>query len=58
MNAQYINHKKQWSAFMTINGLDVQEYGDTEKEARENLSKRIANSPFLLQGIQLKETIK
>jgi hypothetical protein len=51
MKAQYIKHKKQWSAYTTINGLDVQEYGDTEKQAREKLADRIANSDFLLQGI-------
>jgi hypothetical protein len=51
MNAQYIKHKKQWSAFMTINGLDVQEYSNTEKEAREKLSIRISKSKFLLDGI-------
>lgn len=58
MKAQYIKHKKQWSAFMTINGLDVQEYGDTEKQARENLANRIANSKFLSEGIKIKETPK
>lgn len=55
MKAQYIKHKKQWSAFMTINGLDVQEYGDTEKQAREKLADRIANSKFLLEGIKVQK---
>jgi hypothetical protein len=53
MKAQYIKHKKQWSAFTTINGLDIQEYGDTEKEAIQNLTDIIAKSGFLLQGIKI-----
>ena len=53
MKTQYIKWKKQWSAFTTINGLDVQEYGDTEREARENLAARIANSEFMLKGIRV-----
>lgn len=54
MKAQYIKRKKQWSSFTTLNGLDIQEYGDTEKEAREKLAGRIANSPFLMKGITIK----
>jgi hypothetical protein len=53
MKAQYIKHKKQWSAFMTLNGLDIQEYGDTEAEARQKLADRISNSKFLMEGIKL-----
>lgn len=53
MKALYIKHRNQWSAFMTINGIDIQEYGSTEKDARENLSRRIANSKFLIEGIKV-----
>ena len=53
MKAQYIKHKKQWSAFTTLNGLDIQEYGRTEKQAVEKLAKRIRESEFLLKGIKL-----
>ncbi len=53
MKAKYIKWKKQWSAFTTINGLDVQEYGDTEQAALANLASRISNSEFLLKGIRL-----
>lgn len=58
MKAQYLKNKKQWTAFTTINGLDIQEYGDTEAKARENLANRIANSEFLLQGIKTEKTPK
>lgn len=54
MKAQYIKHKKKWSAYTTLNGIDIQEYGDTEKQARENLANRIANSKFLMDGIKIK----
>lgn len=54
MKAQYLKNKKKWTAFMTLNGLDIHEYGQTEKEARENLANRIANSKFLLEGIKVK----
>jgi hypothetical protein len=53
MKAKYLKNQERWTAFTTINGLDVQEYGETEKEARENLANRIANSEFLLKGITL-----
>jgi hypothetical protein len=53
MNAQYLRYQKKWTAFTTINGMDVQEYGSTEREARQKLADRIANSKFLLQGIKL-----
>ena len=55
MNAQYIKHKKQWSAFTTINGLDIQEYVDTEQEARQKLADRIVNSKYLLDGLNVPE---
>ena len=54
MKAQYLRYKKEWSAFTTLNGLDIQEYGKTEAEARQNLANRIANSKFLLEGIKAK----
>lgn len=53
MKTQYIKHKKQWSAFITLNGLDIQEYGDNESEAKNNLINRISKSEFLLKGIKL-----
>jgi len=54
MKAKFIKHKNKWSAFTTINGLDVQEYGNSDKEAREKLATRIANSDFLLKEIKIK----
>lgn len=55
INAQYIEHKGQWSAFTTLNGLDIQEYGDTEDEARKALIERIAASEFLLEGVEIEK---
>lgn len=52
MKVQFIRSKGKWSAFTTINGLDVQEYGETEQKARENLATRISKSDFLLKGIK------
>lgn len=54
MKTQYLKHKKKWTAFTTINGLDIYELGETEKEAMEKLAQRIANSTFLLKGIKVK----
>jgi hypothetical protein len=53
MKVNYIAHKNQWSAFMTLNGLCIQEYGKTPKEAREKLADRISKSEFLLAGIKI-----
>ena len=53
MNSQYLRHQKRWTAFTTINGLDVREYGNTEAQARRKLADRIANSDFLLSGITI-----
>jgi hypothetical protein len=53
MKTKYINSKKKWSAFTTVNGLDIQEYGNTEKEAMNRLTDRIASSNFLLDGLKL-----
>lgn len=52
MYAQYLKNKKLWSAYMTVNGVDIQEYGNTEKDARRKLADRIASSKFLLAGIK------
>lgn len=45
--------RPMWSAFTTLNRMDIREYGATEKEAREKLARRIANSDFLLEGIKV-----
>lgn len=54
MKSTYIKWRKQWSAFTTLNGLDIQEYGNTEQEARQKLADRIENSKFLMEGITVK----
>ena len=41
---------------MTIGGIDINEFGKTEKEAREKLAKRIADSEFLMDNLKLKES--
>ena len=55
MKMQYLKHKKKWTAFTTINGVDIYELGDTEVEAMAKLHQRIANSDFLLKGTQINE---
>lgn len=52
MKTQYLEKKKKWTAFTTLNGLDIQEYGSTEKQAMQRLTDRISNSKFLLDGIK------
>lgn len=54
MNAKYLKDKKQWSAFTTISGMDIQEYGKTEHDALSKLANRIALCPNLLKGIKIK----
>ena len=53
MKTQFLKNKLKWTAFTTINGLDVNELGSTEKQAKEKLAKRIRESDFLLDGIKL-----
>lgn len=50
MNSHYLRRKKKWTAYTTINGVDVYELGDTEKQARDKLANRIANSDFSFEG--------
>lgn len=53
METKYIKHFKKWSAFTTINGLDVHEFGYTESASKQNLIDRISKSEFLQEGIKL-----
>jgi hypothetical protein len=53
MKAQYLRYKKQWTAFTTLSGIDIQEYGETEREARQKLAYRISKSSFLMNGITI-----
>lgn len=58
IKTNYLRHKNKWSAFTTLNGVDIQEYGDNEKAAKDNLTKRISKSEFLLSGISIPYTPK
>lgn len=53
MKAQYLKQKRKWTAFTTIGGLDIQEFGDTERQARENLAARIAKSNYLSENLRM-----
>lgn len=53
IRTQYLKQKRKWTAFTTLNGMDIYELGDTEKEAIENLTERITKSKFLMEGLKL-----
>lgn len=53
IGTQYLKNKRKWTAFTTLNGLDIYEIGETEKEAIENLTDIIAKSKFLTEGLKI-----
>lgn len=42
-----VPHVQKWSCAITIDGMDYQEYGDTRKEAIQNMGNRILSSEYL-----------
>lgn len=43
IKTQFLSNKQQWTAFVTWAGLDIQEYGETERNAVLFLLERHAN---------------
>lgn len=62
MKCLFLQHRKQWSAFMTIGGMDYQAYGDTDRDARTNIVDMVLRTPSILEtflnGLQLPEWAK
>jgi hypothetical protein len=47
------NHKK-WNCALTLGGIDVQQFGETEDDCRNNMFLMILNSKFLSSAIREK----
>lgn len=57
IKTQFLQHKQQWTAFVTWRGYDLQEYGETERNAVLFLLERHAKFLGLTFLNQINETL-